>query len=243
MSQNEPDTAEMEVDSSSSIDPKEKMHIPDDVESEIDITISKGSTDPLHLESMASELLRNLNKPTPEVSPYQSAESSPDLSPNPIMVKKDTSEIKETSSLDTPHRTKTAHKILSGNYELPLPMERGDHPLKEVRYLNDLSCSSQCGATYQKFMISNPIIDTATDKYILIIYWDRSKLYIVDIHPVQVVALNGDPLDLMPVGVMKPLQPGIEPTFEQKEIMAYNKSIQHLRHEIQTRDDDEYRYL
>jgi hypothetical protein len=59
----------------------------------------------------------------------------------------------------------------------------------------------------------------------------------------QVVIPQGDPLDLMPVGVMDTLQPGIEPTFEQKEIMAYNKSIQHLRHEIQTRDDDEYRHI
>jgi hypothetical protein len=129
--QNEPGTGEMEVDLSSSKDPKEKTHIPDDesssdddVESEIDITISKGSTDPLHLESMASELLKSLQKPTPEASPYQSAESSPDSSPNSIRVKKDTSEIKEKSSLDTPHLTKIAHKILSGNYELPLQMER-----------------------------------------------------------------------------------------------------------------------
>jgi hypothetical protein len=59
-------------------------------------------------------------------SPYQSAESSPDSSPNPIMVNQDTdkSEIKETSILDTPHRTKTAHKILSGDFELRLAMER-----------------------------------------------------------------------------------------------------------------------
>jgi hypothetical protein len=129
--QNEPETGEMEVDSSSNIDPKEKTHIPDDesssegdVTSYRDITLSKGSTAPLHLESMASELLESLKVPLPEVSPYHSEESSPDSSPNPIRVRKDTSEIKDKSSLDTPHRTKTAHKILSGNYELPLPMER-----------------------------------------------------------------------------------------------------------------------